>query len=121
MTRISHHSSYWGGKRPGSGRKRGNVNRLTKETLEKASIAECHPVDFLLEMVADKSLTMRERGAAAQSLLPYVATRLSSAEIHINGSLSDEPEEQLVSRLLTAQNQLVEMGYSVLEGEAVPR
>jgi hypothetical protein len=119
MSRLPHHSKNYGGKREGAGRKHAGFGQLTSETIEKANNADCHPVDFLLEMVADKNLTTRERGAAAQSLLPYVASRLASTEIQINGSLMDESEESLLSRLLSAQNQLVEQGLSVIEGEVV--
>ena len=81
--------------------------------------AAVHPVDFLLDMLADTNLTMKERRAAAQSLLPYVATRLATTEVNVSGSLSDESEASLLNRLVSGQGQLVQLGLSVIEAEPV--
>jgi hypothetical protein len=117
MVRLKHHSNNYGGRREGSGRKRGGFNRLTKEVIEKALAAPVHPVDFLLSMVANESLSMRERGAAAQSLLPYVATRLSSAEIVVSNEIDGKSDQELRDRLLTVNKQLLELGQHVIDGE----
>jgi hypothetical protein len=108
----------WGGRRPGAGRKRGGFSRLTKETIEKALAAPCHPVDFLLQMVADEKLAMKERGAAAQSLLPYVATKLSAAEVTVTSEHEQLSEIQLIERMTTVQAQLRDLGVPIIEGEA---
>ena len=121
MARLPHHSKNWGGKRPNSGCRGNNTgpNRMTKKAIAMAESANIHPFDYLLTVVADKTAQQRDRLSAAQAALPYCLTRLSSTEVNIKHALSDESEDMLVNRLLSAQNQLVELGLSVIEGEVV--
>lgn len=118
MPREPHHSPNWGGKRPGAGRPRGGFNELTRYALEKAAKATVHPVDFLLNMVGTEKLTMKERGATAQALLPYVASRLSVSEITVTNELENRSEGELVSMLAHAHQELASMGIRVIEHQA---
>jgi hypothetical protein len=118
MPRLPHHSSNYGGARPNSGRPKGSINKLTQDVIQKAMDAPVHPVDLLLRMVADKDLPMKERGNAAQALLPYVATRLTAAEINVTNELADKSPEELASRLLSINGQLQELGINIIDGES---
>lgn len=119
MPRLPHHSSNYGGARPGSGRPKGTVTRLTERALEMAEKSKIHPFEYLLSIVSNKHAPQKDRINAAQAALPYCLTRLSSAEVNVNHALSDESEQALVNRLLSAQNQLVQLGMSVIESQAV--
>lgn len=119
MARQKHHSGNWGGARPNSGPKKGNVNRMTQKAIEMVEGSKMHPLQYLLDVLSNSESPAKDRLTAAQACLPYCLTRLSSAEINVNGSLSDESEDMLVNRLLSAQNQLVALGLSVIDAEPV--
>lgn len=119
MARQPHHSKNWGGARPNSGRPKGSKDRDALTAIQKAAEAEVHPFDYLLSVVADKNAPQKMRVQAATVALPYCQARLSSTEVNIRHELTDESEEMLVSRLLSAQSQLVRLGLSVVESEAV--
>jgi hypothetical protein len=99
-------SSNLGGARPGAGRKRGGFNRLAKDAIDKANAAPVHPLDFLLLMVADEGLTMKERGAAAQACLPYCQSKLSYSELNVNSVTDGMTNKQIVARLTGNLDQL---------------
>jgi hypothetical protein len=119
MARKSHHSSNWGGKREGSGRKLGGRNRMTQKALDMVAESDIHPLQYLLSVVSDKEAPRKDRLNAAQAVLPYCLTRLATTEINVNHSLSEESEEALVNRLMAAQNQLIRLGVSVIDSKAV--
>lgn len=95
-----------GGARPGAGRPRGGFNRLAKDAIDKANAAPVHPLDFLLSMIADEKLTMKERGAAAQACLPYCQSKLSYSELNVNNVTDGMTNKQIVARIAGNMEQL---------------
>jgi hypothetical protein len=70
-----------GGKREGSGRKKGARNRRTVEFLKKAAAAGYEdPVEFLLSVVADTEADLDLRLRAAMGAAPYVRAKLAPRE-----------------------------------------
>jgi hypothetical protein len=71
----------WGGARPGSGRKKNGINRISKEAREAAEKSGQMPDVFLLEVMRNESLALGTRIEAARAVLPYLKPRLSSSEV----------------------------------------
>ena len=70
-----------GGKRQGSGRKKGARNKRTVELLKKAvALGYEDPVDFLLGVVADTGVELDLRIKAAGMVAPYVRAKLAPRE-----------------------------------------
>lgn len=72
-----------GGRRPGAGRKRGTLNRFSKELVAKASESGTLPVEYLLEVMRDQSLDTRLRIDAARAAAPYVHQKLSAISVDV--------------------------------------
>jgi hypothetical protein len=65
-----------GGKRPGSGRKRGSKNRFDIELAARlARNGEITPLDVMLAMMVDPDLPPERRVRAAKGAAPYVHKR----------------------------------------------
>jgi hypothetical protein len=71
----------WGGKRPGSGRKPGSVNKICQAAREAALKSGQNPVEFLLEVMRNESLPLGTRLDAAKAAAPYLHARLANTEI----------------------------------------
>jgi hypothetical protein len=74
-----------GGKREGSGRKKGGRNKRTVELLKKAAASGYEdPVEFLLAVVAVTELETELRVKAAGMVAPYVRAKLAPREAGAN-------------------------------------
>ena len=84
----------WGGRRPGSGRKRGGLNEKTRKIAEKAAAEGITPLEVQLQTMralwAEASegnaldLDKAERACAiAKDAAPYIHPRLSSVEASV--------------------------------------
>jgi hypothetical protein len=69
-----------GGARPGSGRKVGSVNKLTKEAKESAAEG-LTPLDFMLKVLRNEDLDGAARMDAAKAAAPYVHAKLANVEV----------------------------------------
>ena len=74
-----------GGRRAGSGRKKGTPNRNTAKTRDElwAYVAEqnkTNPLQFLLDCVHDTDLEMSLRTQCAQYVTPYMASKLQPVD-----------------------------------------
>ena len=72
-----------GGARAGAGRKRGGINRFSRDLLEKAAQGGQLPVDYMLEVMRDQSLDTRLRIDAAKAAAPYVHQKLSAISVDV--------------------------------------
>ena len=72
-----------GGARPNAGRKPGTLNRFNRELLERAAEGGQLPLDYMLEVMRDKSLDTRLRIDAAKAAAPYVHQKLSAISIDL--------------------------------------
>ena len=72
-----------GGARAGAGRKPGVINRFSRDLLERAAQSGQMPVDYILEVMRDKSLDTRLRIDAAKAAAPYVHQKLSAISIDL--------------------------------------
>jgi hypothetical protein len=77
-----------GGKRPGAGRPKGAVAKLTAATVARPKSTGELPHEFLLRVVRGESideqvLTLEQRIAAAVSVAPYFAPKLAAIELRI--------------------------------------
>ena len=72
-----------GGRRVGAGRKPGGINRFSRDLLEKAVQSGQLPVDYMLEVMRDKSLDTRLRIDAAKVAAPYIHQKLSAVSIDL--------------------------------------
>ena len=75
-----------GGARPNSGRKKGQPNRKTAETIALAAKGMT-PLEYLLELMRDKAQDEKMRLAAATAAAPYVHAKLSS--MHVDHTSTD--------------------------------
>jgi hypothetical protein len=70
-----------GGKREGSGRKKGAPNKRTIQLITKAAASGYEdPVDFLLSVVSDTGAETDLRVKAAGMVAPYVRAKLAPRE-----------------------------------------
>lgn len=69
-----------GGPRPGAGRKKGGVNRVTEEAVEQAKEGGELPLDFLLRKMRDPQLTEAVQIDCAKAAAPYLHAKLSAIE-----------------------------------------
>ena len=72
-----------GGARAGAGRKPGTINRFSRDLLENAAQSGQLPVDYMLEVMRDKSVDTRLRIDAAKAAAPYVHQRLSAISVDL--------------------------------------
>lgn len=86
-----------GGTREGSGRKKGGVNRLSLEAVEKAKQTGELPHEFLLRVSRGETITtgkevytptFKDRVHAAEAAAPYFAHKLAAVEHSGNVSIT---------------------------------
>ena len=106
MPRQPHHSKNWGGARPNTGPKKGAHRNLAEKALDIVSKAEQHPLEYMLEVMANKENPAKLRLDAAQSAMPYVMTRLVSTEISVTRTTDGMSDDQLLQRYLATQSEL---------------
>jgi hypothetical protein len=83
-----------GGKREGSGRKPGSVNKLDQEARARVlESGEETPLDFLLRVMRGDEQEFIHRLDAAKAAAPYVHAKLSSVDL---GNKDDKPFEQVI-------------------------
>ncbi|WP_210249742.1 hypothetical protein [Brucella pituitosa] len=69
-----------GGKRDGAGRPAGAVTSKTREIANKASTDGLTPLEYMLNVLRDKSADPKDRMWAAEKAAPFVHPKLSSVE-----------------------------------------
>lgn len=67
----------WGGKRQGSGRKRGSKQKVTAESIEKAGPGEM-PLEYMLKVMRDRGADEKRRDQMAIAAAAYIHPKLSS-------------------------------------------
>ena len=75
-----------GGARSNAGRKPGSLSRFNREMVERASSGGDLPLDYMLEVMRDESLSIRLRIDAAKAAAPYVHQRLSAIAVDLTTS-----------------------------------
>ncbi len=71
-----------GGKRAGSGRKRGSATQRTREIADRAAASgEQTPLEYMLEVLRNVNEAPAIRLDAAKSAAPYMHPRLSAVEV----------------------------------------
>lgn len=69
-----------GGARPGAGRPKGALNRLTQEAREKAAEGGITPLEYMLDILRDEEKPADVRFEAAKAAAPYMHARLAAME-----------------------------------------
>lgn len=69
-----------GGARKGAGRPAGAATAKTREIAEQASASGLTPLEYMLDLLRDKSQDMTIRMDMAKSAAPYIHPRLSSIQ-----------------------------------------
>jgi hypothetical protein len=69
-----------GGKRPGSGRKKGSANRKTREIADRAIEEGTSPLEYMLSVMRDEGAESGRRDDMAKAAAPYVHPRLAAVE-----------------------------------------
>ena len=69
-----------GGARAGAGRKLGQASRMNEKAREKAAQGGLMPLDYLLSIMRDKELEIKDRFAAAAAAAPYVHAKLANVQ-----------------------------------------
>lgn len=94
----------WGGRRPGSGRKRGGKNKRTiakvpliPATAHRQTIEEL-PLDVLVAAMRDKSQPIELRLAAAAKAAPYYHARVSGGPPKASFEMSQSELETAIQR-----------------------
>jgi len=69
-----------GGKRPGAGRKPSALTKRTREVAAQAIEGGITPLDYLMSLVRDETLSRDDRKDAAKAAAPYVHPRLNAVD-----------------------------------------
>jgi len=88
----------YGYKTPGSGRKKGSINKRTQE--RRKAIAEikasgANPLAFFADVLKNEDAPLDLRFRAAEALSPYVHPKLSSVEQRVGGMTHEERLDKL--------------------------
>jgi hypothetical protein len=70
-----------GGYRPGAGRPKGAVNKVTKEERERIASEGILPLDYMLKIMRDARYPKARRDEMAKAAAPYLHAKLSSVEV----------------------------------------
>ena len=68
-----------GGKRAGSGRKQGTANTRTREIADKAVAKGITPLEYMLEVLRDKTELPERRAWAAGAAAPFIHSKMPVA------------------------------------------
>jgi hypothetical protein len=91
----------WGGRRPGSGRKRGGKNRRSLSLLPARAhrqAVEQMPLDILIAAARDKTQPIELRLAAAKAAAPYYHAKVSSGPPKASFEMTDAELEIAIAR-----------------------
>lgn len=69
-----------GGPRPGGGRPKGSINRVTAEFRAEAAAAGLMPLDHMLAILRNPDIPDARRDWAAEKAAPYLHAKLASVE-----------------------------------------
>jgi hypothetical protein len=69
-----------GGRREGSGRPKGAINKRTEEAIAKAAETGITPLDYLLGLMRDEGQEQSVRLDAAKAAAPYVHAKLQAIQ-----------------------------------------
>jgi hypothetical protein len=70
-----------GGKRPGAGRPKGSLSKITKEAVAKAQAEGYLPLDYMLRVMRDARSAKPRRDAMAMAAAPYLHHKLSAIQM----------------------------------------
>jgi hypothetical protein len=87
-----------GGRRPGSGRPRGSMNKRSQQKAEAIEASGLTPLDYMMSVLRNEENTTDVRLEAAKSAAPYVHARLHATEI-IASNDEIPCEEELLARI----------------------
>lgn len=122
MARGPQHSKNWGGKRPGAGNPNGRTktgpNRMTVKAIEMAAQAKTHPFQFLLSVIEDETVSLKDRLFASAAALPYCLSKRAT-ELIVHNDMEGKSRSELESRLLTVKQERLELDSHVIEGKLV--
>jgi hypothetical protein len=79
-----------GGRRPGSGRKKGSRAKAVREIVEKAVAAGLTPLQYMLNVLNDENASAQRRDAMAIAAAQYCHPRLAA---HIVSPDGDRPRQ----------------------------
>jgi hypothetical protein len=70
-----------GGARPGAGRKKNGVNRITEEAIARAEEGGEMPLDFLLRIMRDEMADAAKRIDCAKAAAPFLHAKLNAIDL----------------------------------------
>ena len=85
-------------KTPGSGRKKGSLNKVTlahRAVLDQMKVNCTDPMSFFLSVLQNPDAPYEEKKAAARELFPYSHPKLSSIEARAGGKSHEDRLEEL--------------------------
>jgi hypothetical protein len=109
-----------GGKRPGAGRPKGAVAKLTATAVARAKSTGELPHEFLLRIVRGESIddrvpTLEQRIAAAVSVAPYFAPRLAAVEQTVESNV----RAVVSSKPMTTEEWMKKYGVQRIEPSSI--
>lgn len=101
-----------GGKREGSGRKKGSLTKRTQEIVAAASADGILPLEYMLKILRDENQDAQARFKAACEAAPYLHPKLQSVEhkgdpdnpVHLQTSSVDRPPRENREEWVTRRN-----------------
>jgi hypothetical protein len=85
-------------KTPGSGRKKGSLNKTTRAhraALEQLKVDRTDPMSFFISIMRNPDAPFEEVKAAARELFPYSHPKLASVEARGGGKTHEDRLEEL--------------------------
>jgi hypothetical protein len=122
MARGPNHSKNWGGKRKGAGSPHGRTktgpNRMTAVAIDMASKSRIHPLQFLLDVIDNDEVELRDRLNASAAALPYCLSK-KATELIVTNDFDGKSRGDLEGRLLAIRQERLALEPAVIEGELV--
>ena len=119
MPRQPHHSSNYGGARPGAGRPPGRLGKMTQLAVDLVAGATTHPLEVLLQIANSNEVPVNVRAQAAAHCLPYCVSRLASADADTPDPTDDMNVDELEAHVAMLSRRVQECSPEVLDGELI--
>ena len=119
MPRGANHSANWGGARPGAGRPKGSLSRMTQYAINMVEGANEHPLEVLLRIANDRDIPPNIQAQAAAHCLPYCVSRLAAAEPDAGKPTDHMSMDELESHVELLQKKVQEANPDVIDAEVI--
>jgi hypothetical protein len=108
VPRKKNSSPNWGGKRFGSGRKIGSLDRFSQALVREAYQTGEHPFQHLLKIMRDPEESKERQLQAAGGCLPYCMPRLAQVDMTVKSDLDNLSVDEKIALADSVASRILE-------------